>query len=182
MFDVRILQEHAIYEAVKAESDVDTAKEIVCGDRGAGGEPDQANWVRSTMSRLESKFDPDTTRRIRMNCQCGYGMEEKLALLQSLMASASSMEEFADSDRARAAGLFSREGELFLRFWSCPCPMLAAVDKLETNTWCLCTTGYSKVLFEKAFGCEVDVTLLKSIKMGDDICLMKIIPHGQIWK
>jgi len=32
------------------------------------------------------------------------------------------------------------------------------------------------VIFEKAFGCEVDVELLKSIKMGDDICLMKIIP------
>jgi hypothetical protein len=58
--------------------------------------------------------------------------------------------------------------------------MLEEVDKLETNTWCLCTTGYSKVVFEKAFGCEVYVELLKSIKMGDEICLMKIIPSGAI--
>jgi hypothetical protein len=36
------------------------------------------------------------------------------------------------------------------------------------------------VLFEKAFGCEVGVDLMKSIKMGDDICLMKIIPLGTI--
>lgn len=40
---------------------------------------------------------------------------------------------------------------------------------------------YSKVLFEKAFSCDVDVELLKSIKFGDDVCLMKIIPHGVIW-
>ena len=46
---------------------------------------------------------------------------------------------------------------------------------------CQCTTGYSKVLFEKAFGCDVDVELLKSIKCGDDICLMRIVPHGVIW-
>lgn len=38
--------------------------------------------------------------------------------------------------------------------------MLADVDKLETNTWCQCTTGYSKVLFEKAFACKADVALL----------------------
>ena len=60
--------------------------------------------------------------------------------------------------------------------------MLAEVDKLETNTWCQCTTGYSKVLFEKAFDCDIDVELLKSIKMGDDICLMKIILHNPVWQ
>ena len=31
-------------------------------------------------------------------------------------------------------------------------------------------------IFEKAFKSEVEVELLKSVKMGDDICLMKIIP------
>ena len=61
-------------------------------------------------------------------------------------------------------------------------PMLAGVDKLDTYTWCQCTTGYSKVLFEQAFGCEVDVELLKSIKVGDERCLMKIIPLGRIWE
>ena len=96
------------------------------------------------------------------------------------MASSSNLEEFAKQDKAKAAGLSYQDGELYLQFPFCPCPMLAEVDKLETNTWCQCTTGYSKVLFEKAFGCEVDVELLKSIKMGDDICLMKIVPCSSI--
>lgn len=60
------------------------------------------------------------------------------------------------------------------------CKMSTEVDRLETNTWCQCTTGYSKVLFEKAFGCEVDVELLKSVKMGDDVCLMRISPLGNV--
>jgi predicted hydrocarbon binding protein len=58
--------------------------------------------------------------------------------------------------------------------------MLADVERLETKTWCQCTTGYSKVLFEKAFGCKVDVELLKSVKAGDEVCLMKIIPQGKV--
>ena len=109
-------------------------------------------------------------------------MDEKLALVKDLVESSSNLEEFANQDKAKAAGLSYTNGELYLQFPFCPCPMLADVDKLDTDTWCQCTTGYSKVLFEKAFDCEVDVELIKSIKMGHDICLMKIIPRDSVWR
>jgi hypothetical protein len=107
-------------------------------------------------------------------------MDEKLALVKELMAMSSNMEEFGNHEKSRAAGLSYSNGELFLMFPFCPCPMLAKVERLESKTWCQCTTGYSKVLFEKAFGCEVDVELLKSVKAGDDCCLMKITPLGAV--
>jgi hypothetical protein len=182
MFDIRKIQEKVIFEAVKNKSDNKTAKEIVYGCDGLAKNENDASWVKSTMHRLENKFDQETTKQIRMSCQCGHGMDEKLVLLNELTSASSNMKEFASSDKAKAAGLFCKDGILYLQFLFCPCPMLANVDKLETKTWCLCTTGYSKVLFEKAFGCEVDVDLLKSIKAGDDICLMKITPHDLIWK
>lgn len=182
MFDARKIQEQVIFEAVRNKSDTETAKEIIDGRDGSAKSENNADWVKSTMHRLENIFDQETTKQIRMSCQCGYGMDEKLALLKELTADASDMEEFANSDKAKAAGLFCKNGILYLQFSFCPCPILADVEKLETKTWCQCTTGYSKVLFEKAFGCEVDVDLLKSIKAGDDICLMKIIPHDLIWK
>jgi len=181
MFDIRKIQEKVIFEAVLSNSDAKTAEEIVYGSGGSAKNEDNAEWVKSTMRRLEDRFDNKKIKCIRMGCQCGYGMDEKLALVKELMSAASNMEEFANSKKARAAGLSCEEGVLYLQFPFCPCPMLAEVDRLETNTWCQCTTGYSKVLFEKAFGCEVDVELLKSIKMGDDICLMTIVPHGSIW-
>jgi hypothetical protein len=182
MFDVRKIQEQVIYEAVQSKSDAATAKEIVYGNNGFAKNEDNANWVKSTMHRMENKFDREMTKQIRMACQCGFGMNDKLELVKGLVASSTSMEEFANLDQAKAAGLFCKDGILHLQFSFCPCPMLADVDKLDTDTWCQCTTGYSKVLFEKAFGCEVDVELLKSIKMGDDVCLMTIIPHDSIWK
>lgn len=182
MFDIRKIQEQVIYEAVKNKSDAETAKEIVYGKDALAKTEDNATWVKSTMYRLENKFDQETTKQIRMGCQCGYGMDEKLALVKELVATSSSMEEFANLDKTKAAGIFCEDGVLYLQFLFCPCPMLADVDKLDTDTWCQCTTGYSKTLFEKAFSCEVDVELLKSIKVGDDICLMNIVPHDSIWK
>ena len=173
MFDIRKIQEQIIFTAIKNESNEETAVQITDNQQ-----EDNPTWVKNTMKRLDEAFNASTVKKIRMNCQCGYGMDEKLAFVEELMAMSSSIEEFGNHEKARAAGLSFNNGELFLMFPFCPCPMLADVKKLETKTWCQCTTGYSKVLFEKAFDCDVDVELLKSIKAGDDICLMKITPLG----
>lgn len=182
MFDIRKIQEQIIYGAVERASNAETAREIVNGNDELARAENNPTWVKSTMRRLENRFDKSTVNQIRMSCQCGYGMDEKLALVKELTALSSSMEEFGNLDKAKAAGMSCVNGELYLQFPICPCPILADVDRLDTDTWCQCTTGYSKVLFEKAFDCKVGVELLKSIKMGDEICLMKIIPQGTVWK
>lgn len=182
MFDIRGIQEQVIYGAVKSASNDEMARVIVYGKDEVARIEDNPTWVKSTMKRLENHFDKAAVKQIRMHCQCGYGMDEKLALVKELVESSSSMKEFGNLDKAKAAGLFCENGELYLQFPFCPCPMLADVDRLDKDTWCQCTTGYSKVLFEKAFECKVDVELLKSIKMGDKICLMKIIPQGTVWE
>jgi len=169
MFDIRKIQEQVIYNAVKAESNAETADMVV----NHAAEPNHL-WVKNTMGRLEKRFDPASIRRIRINCQCGYGIDEKLELVKEILSETSTLEEFGNHVKAREAGLSYSNGALYLQFPYCPCPMLEGVDRLETNTWCQCTIGYSKVLFEKAFGCPVYVELLKSIKMGDEICLMRI--------
>lgn len=177
MFEIRKIQEQVLFNAIKSTSNDETATGIVYGEQ----KKDDPAWVKSAMTRLENCFDGYTVKQIRMKCQCGYGMGEKLALAKELVAASSSMEAFGSLEKANAAGLFCTDGELYLQFPFCPCPMLAGVDKLDTYAWCQCTTGYSKALFEEAFGCEVDVELLKSIKVGDEICLMKIIPLGTVW-
>lgn len=181
MFDIRKIQEQAILNAIANASSQETAESIVFGKNNEFSSEDNPTWVKNTMKRLESQFNEDFVIQIRMNCQCGYGMDEKLIFLNELIASSSSLEEFANNERAKAAGLSFSNGELFLQFPFCPCPMLADVDKLDSKTWCQCTTGYSKVLFEKAFNCSVDVDLIKSVKMGDDICLMKITLQDHLW-
>lgn len=182
MFDIRKIQEQVIYEAAKNASNAEVAKEMVYGKNETAKTEDNPTWVKSTMKRLEGHFDNSTVKQIRMHCQCGYGMDEKIELVKELLEKSSNMDELGNCEKAKAAGLYCEKGELYLQFHFCPCPMLEGVDRLETNTWCQCTTGYSKVLFEKAFGCKVDVELLKSIKMGDERCLMKIIPQRDIYR
>jgi hypothetical protein len=182
MFDIRKIQEQVIFSAVEAMSDDETAARIVYGGQQTTSAEDDATWVKSTMKRLENHFDNSAVKQIRMNCQCGHGMDEKLALVKELVDSSSSLEELANMDKAKAAGLSYANGALYLQFPFCPCPMLVDVDQFDRDTWCQCTMGYTKVLFEKAFDCDVDVELLKSVKMGDSICLQKIMPRDAVWR
>lgn len=170
-----------LYQAVKEMSNDETAEKVVCGNTKSSLDQNNPDWVNSTMNRLEKEFDEATVKEIRMNCQCGYGMDERLTMLNELIASSTDLEGFAAAEKAQEAGLFYRDGSLYLQFGFCPCPMLTDVKKLDSMTWCQCTTGYSRVLFEKAFGCQVEVELLKSIKVGDDSCLMRVVPKGEIW-
>lgn len=63
-----------------------------------------------------------------MQCQCGYGMEEKLELVKELVQSSYNMEEFGNLTKAKAIGLYCEDGELYLQFHFCLCPILAEVE------------------------------------------------------
>ncbi len=179
MFDIRKIQETVIFNAIEEFANTRLAEKIVYGDNKT--EVKDPEWVKSVMSELENNFDDPMVEKIRMKCQCGYEMDEKIELLNVLIRSSSNIREFADNDMAKAAGLFLKNDKLFLKFKSCPCPILKDVEKLKTDTWCKCTMGYTKTLFEKAFECNVDVELIKSIKTGDDGCLQRINISGFDW-
>ena len=181
MFDIENMQKQVLYSAVKLQSDDETAEKVVFGKKDDASQ-EGPGWVKASMARLEKQFDAACVRKIRMNCQCGYGMEEKLALLQKLIFASSDLFEFANLKEAKEAGLSCVGKEIYLEFTSCPCPMLAQVDRLNANTWCLCTVGYSKMLFEKAFGCTAEISLEKSIKTGDAVCLQKISLADVDWE
>jgi hypothetical protein len=57
MFDIRKIQEQTIFQAVKNESNDETASEIVYGQNQSEVENDPT-WVKNTMRRLENRFSP----------------------------------------------------------------------------------------------------------------------------
>lgn len=67
------------------------------------------------------------------------------------------------------------EGErLFTQMLTCECPMLEAAKGSESLTWCHCTAGYNKKLFEAVFETPVEVEVVHSIRQVFDECLLKI--------
>lgn len=73
------------------------------------------------------------------------------------------------------------------RYYACHCPLVRTVipkGKPDvSSTWCYCSGGYEKFLFDIVFDEEVDVEVLESVLRGDLRCRFAIkMPEGKLKK
>ncbi len=132
-------------------------------------------WAEDMCSELESRFDDDTIKRIRMGCACGPSQDHKEKLRQLFFAT-KNVEEFARKYNMGNYGSTIRlDGEtIYFSYPECYCSLVNKIDKPISKTFCYCSLGYTKEMFEYALGYKFDVELLESIKTGGSKCLMRI--------
>ncbi|MTI70530.1 MAG: hypothetical protein FH751_09800 [Firmicutes bacterium] len=169
-----------LYENIAKYSNSDIASKIAFGMElpFSPTQTEKNEWVKYIISGLEKEFDEQTIKSIRMGCYCnGNGhLDESKKFIKSIYDDSASIEKFVDKMNEYGVGLYLKDRYLFIKYSSCPCRMIESVTVLPTKTWCYCTVGYNKEIFEYVFNCKVDIELLESIKMGNKHCLMKIIP------
>lgn len=114
-------------------------------------------WAKDVCNYLESKYTPKEIKKLRMSCSCHPGNNEK-ANAKCIFDEAGSLDKFCEAYNREYAGQHPvwHEGETL--------PL----------TWCLCSLGYTKDLFDYVLGCDSEVELIESIKLGDSRCVMKI--------
>lgn len=132
-------------------------------------------WAEDICSTLEKEFDKNTIKSIRMDCACGPS-KDRMEEMKKLYNSAESLEEFAKHINEANIGATSWcEGqELFFSYPTCYCSCVKRIDKPLSKTWCYCTLGYTKRMFDYVLGYNTDVDLIESIKTGGSSCIMKI--------
>ncbi len=79
--------------------------------------------------------------------------------------------EYSNTDK-----LFLENGRIVLIFDECTCPLHKT--GVKNPTLCLCTTAFTKELFETLFGTEVEVELKQSILRGDNCCRQEVLITG----
>lgn len=141
---------------------------------------EKAEWVRRVVAALEARFSEDAVRLVMMGCHCDdiCRLGEMKEWLGGHYRESASMEEFVERMNRHGAGWELKDGEIYTRFLWCECHMLREVDALDSKTWCYCTEGYTKALFEHVLGSEVESELVQTIRTGHDCCIVKIRPTG----
>lgn len=68
-----------------------------------------------------------------------------------------------------------RDGKIVrLTYDKCLCPLVAGLQGPISPTYCLCTQGWTKAVYETLAGKPVEVALKGSIKRGDPKCLIEV--------
>lgn len=132
-----------------------------------------ANWTEDLMKIMDQNLDEKTKTKImeQSGRRCAEKTFKTLALkykgnVKGLLAF---MKEqwLENADFNEEKGVFRLVGK---KFKSCFCPMVQGKSFLSTKTFCLCSRGWMKEVFETVTGKKVKVKLEKTILTGADHC------------
>lgn len=136
------------------------------------------DWVSHVIAKLEELFDEQTIRQIRLACCCEEGLQESIDLLNQQFAESNSLAEFTGRMNELGADWQLKDGAVYTTYPSCTCCWLQDIELMTTKTWCWCTVGISRKIFESVLACPVEAELLAAIKLGQPKCVIKITPLG----
>ena len=132
-------------------------------------------WAKKICEYLEKSYDENQLLKIRMDCACGPEMG-KINKLKTLYQKCRDEEEFIQKANQLNQGftIDYSDGCFELIYPQCYCSCVKRVEQQLSKTWCYCTLGYTKRMFEHLLDSPVEVTLLQSVKMGDDVCRIRV--------
>lgn len=133
-------------------------------------------WANNACIFLEEHCDSDTIRKIREGCKCNDG-KSIANKMKKYLKNADSIEAFVlafSQNETFAALEYIAENKIHFCYPECYCSCVKHVPKQLSKTWCYCTVGNAKGVFEELFEKQVKITLLESIKSGASQCVMEV--------
>jgi len=133
-------------------------------------------WIAQLIAGLDEHVDEKTKALILE--QCGRQCQS-----QSFIKKAKAIHEKSDSTEdflQKLAQVYKHlhlEGKgVYLIYPKCYCSQVNKIPKEKiSGTYCNCSRGWAKALFEGALGRPVEIVMKKSIINGDNECRFKII-------
>lgn len=144
-----------------------------------------AEWVKGAMDRLDALVDERVRAEIMENCgyKCSEVNSRVIEGAKTRRKRCKSEEEFLEAEQQRPlrGTRLVREGNVLYQFYTprtyakslrCHCGLLRGLPADETisRTYCHCSKGFAKRLWEGALGRPVRVELIYSAVSGADEC------------
>ena len=124
---------------------------------------------------LKEHVDEETTAKVLE--QCGRQCQSKsfVKRARSIYEKSESVDEFIDKFGQVYKHLHREGDKIYIVYPKCYCSQVNKIPAgILSATYCNCSRGWVKALFEGALGRPVDVILEESIIKGDKQCRLRI--------
>jgi hypothetical protein len=167
---------------IDAEAGAAVSKKVIIKTEqfdGTSNHEQKAEWIRNAIRRLEKESGKATARRVMQACgmKCCGPTQQKRA--KRFMEESKSVEGLLA--RLNEAGIGGGRLKLKNRntivggYDWCYCGRVKhTAEPFPTDTYCYCSTGWYRSLFEAALGKPVQVKLKQSIIQGARSCEFEI--------
>jgi predicted hydrocarbon binding protein len=131
-------------------------------------------WIATLLAGLDEQVDAETRVAVLEGCGRTCITDSMVKRAKACRAEARDEAEFLDK-LGQAWKHLQREGdEVYVVYPRCYCPLVKDFSGDLSATWCNCSRGWVKELFEQALGKPVQVDLLQSIRQGDKSCKFQV--------
>ena len=140
------------------------------------------NWVKRFMNVMDNNLDEKTRKKIMENCgkECfcsahsevkwpNQGIETVDKYLRQIEALYGKENAYREDNKIYFNYIQNPKG-LKIEDGYCLCPLTEDGPEGLSPTYCFCSTGYVKELFERMMGQTVKVELLESLRRGGKKC------------
>lgn len=130
-------------------------------------------WVKNLIDSIDAHLDEETKRRVMESCgrACARGgaVDAAKACQGDLDKMLSTLKRWIGEENVRKDGKV-----VYVVYDKCLCHLVADGPPRLPDTYCYCSRGWLKEMFETVAGKPVDVDLTESIKRGGEKCRFTI--------
>jgi predicted ArsR family transcriptional regulator len=133
-------------------------------------------WITALMDGLDKNVDEKAIAKMLEQCGRQCQSQSFIKKARAIYQKSKNTEDFLEK-LARVHKHLHREGDkVYLVYPKCYCSQVNKIPKGRlSGTYCNCSRGWAKALFEGATGKPVEVTMEKSIINGNDQCKFRIV-------
>lgn len=133
-------------------------------------------WVRNLIAGLDEYVDPETRKQILERCGRDCITKKMIDRARELYSDSEDLEDFLRRYSGVNSHLHVEDGSVYLVYPKCYCPTVKNIPPGHLSaSYCDCSRGWAKSLFEGATGQLVEVVREASVVNGDGECRFRIV-------
>jgi predicted hydrocarbon binding protein len=133
-------------------------------------------WITTLIAGLNEHVDEKTRAEILEQCGRQCQSQSFIKKAKRIYEQTRDIDEFLETLGKDYTNLHREGDATYIIYPKCYCTQVNNIPKEELSaTYCNCSRGWAKALFEGALGRPVEVLMEKSIINGDDQCKFRIL-------
>jgi predicted hydrocarbon binding protein len=133
-------------------------------------------WIACLITGLNEHVDEETRAKILERCGRQCQSQSLIKKARGIYQNSRNIDDFLEKLSQVYKHLHREGGKVYIVYPKCYCSQVNKLPKgALSGTYCNCSRGWAKALFEGALGRPVEVIMEQSIISGDKECKFRIV-------
>jgi len=133
-------------------------------------------WISCLLTSLDDFADEEVTIKILEQCGRKCQSQSFIKKAKALYEKSENLDDFLEKFGKEYKHLHREGDNVYIIYPRCYCSFVNKIPQGKlSSTYCNCSRGWAKALFEGALGRPVEVIMEESIVNGDQQCKFRIV-------